>query len=336
MNNLESILKKGLQAVAAAKNSDELNDIEQRFFGRKNGEFTALLKSIKSLSDAEKRTRGAKIQAANRTLSQVLEEKNKGLQAMKTITLDWSEPFFDNGPRGTLHPITQVQWKLEDFFVRMGFAVLDGPELETDYYNFESLNFPIDHPARESQDSFYITNMPGRLMRTHTSSMQVRALREYGTPLNAIVPGRCFRNEATDSRHEHTFHQLEGFMVGTNISFAHLKGLLELTARELYGSDARVRLRPKYYPFVEPGVNGEVSCAFCQARGCTICKQTGYLEIFGAGLIHPNVLIAAKLDPKKVSGLAFGLGLTRLAMLLYGINDIRLFHQSDMDFLEQF
>lgn len=336
MNTIESTLKKGLQAVAAAKNIDELNDIEQRFFGRKSGEFNAFLKSIKSLSDEEKRTRGAQIQAANKELVRALEEKKKELGATHTITLDLSEPSFDGGQRGTLHPITQIQWKLEDFFVRMGFAVLDGPELETDYYNFESLNFPADHPARESQDSFYIANMPGRLMRTHTSSMQVRALREYGSPLHAIIPGRCFRNEATDSRHEHTFHQLEGFMVGTDVSFAHLKGLLEATARELYGSDVRVRLRPKYYPFVEPGVNGEVSCAFCKAKGCAMCKETGYLEIFGAGLIHPNVLTAAKLDSKKVSGLAFGLGLTRLAMLLYGINDVRLFHQSDISFLEQF
>lgn len=336
MNRLESTLKKGLQAIAAVKNIKKLDDIEQMLFGRKSGEFTALLKSIKSLPDAEKRTRGAEIQAANITLSKAFEEKKKELGAAHAITLDWSEPSFDVGPRGTLHPITHVQWKLEDFFVRMGFSVFDGPELETDYYNFESLNFPVDHPARESQDSFYIAGLPGRLMRTHTSSMQVRALRKYGSPLNAIVPGRCFRNEATDARHEHTFHQLEGFMVGADISFAHLKGLLEATAHELYGPKTSVRLRPKYYPFVEPGVNGEVSCSFCDANGCALCKQTGYLEIFGAGLIHPNVLNAAGLDPEKVSGLAFGLGLTRLAMLLYSINDIRLFHQSDMDFLEQF
>jgi phenylalanyl-tRNA synthetase alpha chain len=185
------------------------------------------------------------------------------------------------------------------------------------------------------QDTFYVEG-EGLLMRTQTSPMQVRAMEKYGAPLRAIVPGRCFRNEATDARHEHTFYQLEGFMIDKTISFANLKAILEVTAQKLYGKDTRVRLRPKYFPFVEPGVNGEVTCFLCHGKGCRLCKNTGWLEIFGAGLIHPNVLKAGGINPEKWSGFAFGFGLTRLAMLKYGIDDVRLFCGGDIRFLQQF
>jgi phenylalanyl-tRNA synthetase alpha chain len=246
---------------------------------------------------------------------------------------------------GHLHPISQVQYELEDIFTSMGFMVLDGPELESDYYNFEAINIPPHHPARDMQDTFYVKTQINAdltrtnadlLMRTQTSSMQVRAMEKYGAPLRVIVPGRCFRNEATDARHEHTFYQLEGFIIDKEISLANLKAVLEIVAKKFYGQANKVRLRPKFYPFVEPGVNGEVTCFLCKGAGCRLCKKTGWLEIFGAGMIHPNVLKFGGIDPKEWSGFAFGLGLTRLTMMKYGINDIRLFCGGDLRFLKQF
>ena len=218
----------------------------------------------------------------------------------------------------------------------MGFSIEDGPELESEYYNFTAVNIPESHPARDMQDTFYIKNHAGWVMRTHTSSMQVRTLEKSAPPIRAIIPGRCFRNEATDARHEHTFYQLEGFVVDENITFADMKGVLEAVAKHLYGKNTRVKLRPKFYPFVEPGVNGEVSCFLCAGQGCRVCKNTGWLEVFGAGMIHPNVLRAGRIDPDKYQGFAFGFGLNRLVMLKYGIEDIRHFMSGDLRFLNQF
>lgn len=214
--------------------------------------------------------------------------------------------------------------------------VLDGPELESDYYNFEAVNIPPDHPARDMQDTFYIQGHPNWVMRTHTSSLQVRAMEKYGAPLRAIVPGRCFRNEATDPRHEHTLYQLEGIVIGHGINFSHLKGVIETVACHLYGPETKVRFLPKFYPFVEPGVRGEVTCFLCHGLGCRVCKQSGWLEIFGAGMIHPNVLKAGKVDPNEYTGFAFGLGLSRLVMLKYAIPDARYALAGDLRFLQQF
>jgi phenylalanyl-tRNA synthetase alpha chain len=243
--------------------------------------------------------------------------------------------------QGHLNPITIVQNELEDLFTSLGFMVLDGPELESDYYNFTALNIPPLHPARDMQDTFYVnepnqSGEPNLVMRTHTSPMQIRTMRKYGAPLKAIMPGRCFRNEATDARHDHTFYQLEGLIIGQDINFSNIKSLLELVGQKLFGQNTKLRMRPKYYPFVEPGNNGEYTCFLCGGQGCRVCKHTGWLEIVGAGLIHPEVLQAGGIDPEKYSGLAFGFGLTRLAMLKYGINDVRLFNSGDIKFLEQF
>ncbi len=307
-------------------------------FGRKQGVMTEVLKGLKSLEPEARKVEGQKANDAKIAIQAAIDSKRAELveSEMGGGDIDVTECFIPSLPHGTLHPITLISEELEEMFSRMGFRVYDGPELESDYYNFEALNFDADHPARDMQDTFYIKGLPGRLLRTHTSTAQVRAMREYGAPLAVIVPGRCFRNEETDARHEHTFFQLEGFVVGNDITFAHLKGILEATARHLYGPDTRVRLRPKYYPFVEPGVSGEVTCLFCHGGGCRLCKHTGFLEIFGAGRIHPHVLREGGLDPKKCSGLAFGFGLTRLAMLKYGIDDVRLFESGDIGFLKQF
>ncbi|MBI4239436.1 phenylalanine--tRNA ligase subunit alpha [Candidatus Uhrbacteria bacterium] len=335
---LDHIRKETLAAIAAAKTAQDIEKIEQKVFGRKNGTLTESLKMLKDISGEVRKEVGQKANELKDELQKALENARVALAEKEEASLvfDISEPSLPRAASGTLHPITLIQQDLEDVLSSMGFMILDGPELESDFYNFEALNIPTTHPARDSQDTFYVKGHSTWLMRTHTSSMQVRALREYGAPVMAVVPGRCFRNEATDARHEHTFFQLEGFMVGENITFCHLKGVLEAIAKHLYGPDTRIRLRPKYYPFVEPGVNGEVTCMFCKGSGCRLCKQTGYLEIFGAGMIHNSVLRAGNLDPEKVQGFAFGLGLTRLAMLKYGIDDIRLFESQDFSFLSQF
>jgi phenylalanyl-tRNA synthetase alpha chain len=242
---------------------------------------------------------------------------------------------------GHLNPVTLVQNELEDLFTSLGFIIGDGPELESDYFNFTALNVPPYHPARDMQDTFYIDskNKEGEydlLMRTQTSPVQIRMMQKYGAPLKALIPGRCFRNEATDARHEHTFYQVEGLMIGKDINFANLKSMLEIVGKKLFGPNTELRMRPKFYPFVEPGNNGEYTCFLCQGKGCRVCKHTGWLEIVGAGLIHPEVLLAGGIDPEIYSGFAFGFGLNRLAMLKYNINDIRLFNSGDIKFLEQF
>ena len=241
---------------------------------------------------------------------------------------------------GKLHPVTQLRYQVEDIFRSLGFGVLDGPELETDWYNFTALNIPDWHPARDIQDTFYIKSKGKRidklLLRTQTSPVQIRAMEEYGAPLRVIVPGKVFRNEATDASHETNFWQVEGLMVDENISVANLKAVMEAVIHKLLGPKTKVRWRPGYFPFVEPGLEMDIECLLCRGKGCNVCKQTGWLEFMGAGLVHPNVLKAGKINPNKYSGFAFGFGLTRLAMLKWGINDIRLFMSGDLRFLKQF
>ncbi|MEK7623271.1 MAG: phenylalanine--tRNA ligase subunit alpha [Patescibacteria group bacterium] len=319
-----------------------LEALEQTYFSRASGSFTALMKELGTLSPEERKVRGQELNQLKNELMSQLAAKRADLEA-KTLgdiaeseAIDVTQPLLPAKEPGHIHPISQVQAILEDLFTSMGFMVLDGPELEDDYHNFEALNYRFNHPARDSQDTFYIKNHSDWLMRTHTSPVQIRGLKKYGAPLRAIVPGRCFRNESTDARHEHTFYQLEGLAVDKVISVAHMKGVLEAVAKCLYGNKTEVRMRPKFYPFVEPGVNGEVTCFLCHGDGCHVCKHTGWMEIFGAGMVHPNVLKAGGIDSKKYTGFAFGLGLTRLVMLKYGIEDVRHLQSGDMRFLEQF
>jgi phenylalanyl-tRNA synthetase alpha chain len=242
----------------------------------------------------------------------------------------------EKNKRGHLHPNTQVQYELEDLFRSLGFLILDGPELESDYYNFEALNIPPYHPARDSQDTFYIKDKPNWLMRTHTSPVQVRALQKYGAPIRAIVPGRVFRNEATDASHEHTFYQLEGLVVDKNISIANLTAVMNLLLKKILKQEIKTRLRPGYFPFVEPGFELDIQCLICGGKGCPVCKHSGWVELLPCGMVHPNVLRHGGIDPEKYSGFAFGLGLNRLVMMKYGIDDIRLLQSGDVRFLEQF
>lgn len=344
---LEQLKTEALLALKAIKDKTGIEEFENKILGRKNGELTNLMKGLKDLTEEARKIIGPIANEVKKEIEVTLEAKKMEIMqsdwvlAMEKERVDITQPSLPKTELGHLHPNTIVQRDLEDFFASMGFVVLDGPELESDYYNFSAVNVPENHPARDMQDTFYIKDHAidsdnAWVMRTQTSSVQVRALQKYGAPIRAIIPGKCYRNEATDVRHEHTFYQIEGLVVGEKINFSHLKGVLEAVAKHLYGQDTAVRVRPKFYPFVEPGINGEVTCFLCKGQGCRVCKNTGWLEIFGAGMIHPNVLREGNIDPEKYQGFAFGLGLTRLVMLKYGIEDIRLLESGDLNFLKQF
>lgn len=339
-DKLQKLREQFLEQLAQVKNNEHLRELELKYFSRK-GELSQLLGDLKNVSADLRREVG---ELAN-NIKKELQERFEAVK--KSVASDNNkqavDPTLPGGKfsNGHLNPITLVQNELEDLFTSLGFMILDGPELESDYYNFTALNVSPDHPARDMQDTFYVDykNKKGEydlLMRTQTSPVQVRAMQKYGAPLKALIPGRCFRNEATDARHEHTFYQVEGILVDKNINFAHLKSFLELVGQKLFGANTKLRMRPKFFPFVEPGNNGEYTCFLCQGKGCRVCKYTGWLEIVGAGLIHPDVLRAGGLDPEIYSGLAFGFGLNRLAMLKYNITDVRLFNSGDLKFLEQF
>lgn len=336
-----------LTAIQAAADKLNLEELENRFLGRKQGELTNLLKGLKDLAGDVRKEMGQLANEVKQAVEEAIAAKRAELQnatgavALEEERIDITQPALPEKERGHYHPNTLIQRDLEDLFTSMGFMVLDGPELESDYYNFTAVNIPETHPARDMQDTFYIkghgqdSDVPW-VMRTHTSTMQVRSMEKYGVPIRMVVPGKCYRNEATDVRHEHTFYQLEGLVIDKGITFAHMKGVLETVAKHLYGENTAVRLRPKFYPFVEPGVNGEVTCFVCKGNGCRLCKQSGWLEIFGAGMTHPNVLKEAGVDPNVYQGFAFGFGLTRLVMLKYGIEDVRLLESGDLKFLQQF
>jgi phenylalanyl-tRNA synthetase alpha chain len=348
---LEKLQQEFKKAISEVNDTLKLDELYQRFFSRRSGEMNEIMKNLKDLSGEARKEFGKLANEVKLELEDVYAKKKEDLKkeqwgnSLEKEQIDATQPKLPAEPKGHLHPITLVQNDLEDLFMSMGFMVLDGPELESDYYNFEAVNIPATHPARDSQDTFYIkghnqNDVSGGqspwVMRTQTSPMQVRALQKYGAPLRMIVPGRCFRNEATDARHEHTLYQVEGMVIDKDIHFAHLKGVLETVAKYLYGPETQLRLRPKYYPFVEPGVNGEVTCTLCKGAGCRVCKQTGWLEIFGAGMTHPNVIKECGLDPNVYQGFAFGFGLDRLVMLKYGIDEIRVMKSGDLHFLEQF
>jgi len=339
-SKLEQIKKDFLESISKVKNQKDLSNLEHKFFSRK-GELSMILRNLKDL-DLKSRQEMGKLANSLKTDLKNIIKKTKDILNKENMD-DIVDPTLPGEKliTGNLHPITIVKREIEDFFASLGFMSIDGPELESDYYNFTALNVLAHHPARDMQDTFYIDskNKEGQydlLMRTQTSNAQVRAMLKHKAPLRAIVPGRCFRCESTDARHEHTFYQLEGIMIDENINIAHLKAILEETGKFLYGPDTKLRTRPKYFPFVEPGLNGEFSCFLCQGKGCRVCKNSGWLEVLGCGLIHPHVLKAGGIDPDKYSGFAFGFGLDRLVMLKYGIKDIRFFHSGDINFLKQF
>ncbi len=325
--------------IAACPDLTQLARLERELLG-KTGRVAELLVSIPKLSPDERRAVG---QAANRLKQAVIEalERRRSELEQGVLEGELGTGGFDatllGAPvqRGSLHPLTRVRREVEDIFTSMGYRILDGPEVELDYYNFQALNIPPDHPSRELQDTFYCAGDGTLVMRTQTSPVQIRALEALEPPLRVIAPGRVFRHEEQDATHEHTFHQVEGLVVDRGITVGHLTGTLKSFLRELFLTDVRLRLRPGYFPFVEPGFELDIGCMFCQG-GCRICKGTTWIEFCGCGMVHPRVLRVGRVDPEVHSGFAFGFGLDRLVMLRYGIDDIRHFLGADLRFLEQF
>lgn len=342
IEKLESIKKEATEAIKKVVSLEQLEAVREKFFSRKSGEFTNLSKQMKDFSDSERKKVGQKMNEVKIGIENGIEKKKREFEnkmwdsIRETEMIDVTAPKIQEKKSGHLHPMTITHTELEDLFTSMGFMVLDGPELESEYYNFDALNIPENHPARDSQDTFFIKDHPEWVMRTHTSPVQIRAMQKYGAPLRAVVSGRCFRNEATDASHEHTFYQMEGIVIDTNISISNLIGVMRELLRGVLRKDVEVRLRPGYFPFVEPGFELDMKCLVCGGSGCGACKHSGWIETLPCGLVHPRVIEAGGLDPKVWSGFAFGLGSMRLCMQKYGIEDIRQLHGGDLKFLEQF
>ena len=328
-----------LARITSARSAEEVESVRIDALGRKEGALTLIGKEMGKLAPEDRKTVGARLNTAKQKIESALEARTRQFadaQLRARLDAEWVDLTLPSpGPRrGHLHPMTHIQRELEELFVSMGFAVLDGPEVETEYHNFDALNIPATHPARDAQDTFWLEN--GYLLRTHTSPVQVRGMERLGPPLRLIAPGRVFRNESVDASHEHTFYQIEGMMVDREVSVAHLLYFMRTMLAAIFHREVTVRLRPGFFPFVEPGFELDVQCLICGGSGCPVCKQSGWVEQLGCGLVHPNVLRMSGIDPEQWNGFAFGLGLTRLAMMRYGIDDIRLLQGGDLRFLEQF
>ena len=337
----EAILElesRSLERIQAARNPGELEAVRVDALGRK-GALAQVSSTMGKLAPADRSRVGKLLNGAKQALESALDAKKRQFEeAALAARLDaeWLDLTLPApGPRrGHLHPITRIQRELEDLFVSLGFTVQDGPEVETEHYNFDALNIPQDHPARDMQDTFWLDG--GNLLRTHTSPVQVRGMERLGPPLRMIAPGRVFRNESVDASHEHTFYQLEGMMVDRDVSVAHLLYFMKTLLTAIFKREMTVRLRPGYFPFVEPGFELDIQCLICGGAGCPVCKQSGWVELLPCGMVHPNVLRISGIDPEEWNGFAFGLGLTRLVMMRYGIDDIRQLQGGDLRFLEQF
>jgi phenylalanyl-tRNA synthetase alpha chain len=326
--------------LLAASDLEDLEALDNKYLGRKTGLLNNVLKTLKNLDVEQKKVLGPLANDLREYMEKALSAKTDELKELvwkeqiSKDKIDLTLPLVKD-ELGHYHPNTIIQREIEKIFSQMGFLVLDGPELESEFYNFDGLNVPATHPAREDQDTFWLDN--GLLLRSQTSSVQVRAMRHYGAPLRCIVPGRVFRNENVDASHEHTFYQLEGMMIGKDVSVANLIAMMKTLLSAVFGEkDIKVRLRPGYFPFVEPGFELDMQCTLCHGAGCPVCKQSGWIEVLPCGMIHPNVLKAGGVDPDEYIGFAFGLGLTRLVMLKYNIDNIRLLQSGDLRFLKQF
>ena len=335
---LEEIRAAAKAELSRAEDAKAVDELRVRYLGKK-GEITAILKQMGSLSAEERPKMG---QLANevradieKAVAEALTEMNaKALKLrLEKETLDVSIPG-KTDEVGSLHPLNSTLNKLIDIFKSMGFDVVDGPEIETDYYNFEALNVPQDHPARDMQDTFYLAE--NLLLRTQTSAAQIRTMKNRKPPIKIICPGRVYRADEVDATHSPVFHQIEGLVVDKNITMCDLKGVLEQFAHEIYGKETEVKFRPSFFPFTEPSVEVDVTCSECRGKGCRVCKGSGWIEILGAGMVHPRVLKACGIDPEEYSGFAFGIGLDRLTTTRYKVSDIRLLFENDLRFLKQF
>ncbi|MFC2819971.1 MAG: phenylalanine--tRNA ligase subunit alpha [Veillonella sp.] len=336
---LQRIKEEALSAIKSASDKEALQDVRVKYLGKK-GEVTALLKGLGKLSPEERPKMGALVNAVRQALEEEIDALKTSMEVVAMnarleeekidITLPGRPP-----KTGHIHPLTTVNEMIEDFFMKMGYTVEEGPEIEQDHFNFECLNLPKDHPARDMQDSFYITE--NFLLRTHTSPVQARTMQRHepNSPIRMIAPGKVYRWDY-DATHSPVFHQVEGLIIDEHITFADLKGTIETFLRHMFGDDTKVRFRTSFFPFTEPSAEVDISCVMCGGEGCRVCSHTGWLEILGCGMVHPRVLELNGYDPNKVKGFAFGMGVERIAMLLYGIGDLRLFFEDDIRFLEQF
>ena len=338
-DEIQLLREKAIKDIGSADSIEELEKIRVAYLGKK-GEITQLLKGLKDLDLEQRKKIGSEGNALKDELSYILDEKQKTVEERNIKRTLWDGRGFDitlpgtNLPVGSLSPVTIVQREVEKIFEGMGFSIVSGPEVEDDFHNFGALNIPAHHPARDMQDTYWLEN--GQLLRTHTSPCQVRAMAKYGAPLTIIGPGRCFRNENIDASHENTFFQLEGMMIDRNISIANLIYVMKLLLTEVFKKEVNVRLRPGYFPFVEPGFELDLNCLICGGEGCPTCKHSGWIELLPCGMVHPNVLRYSNIDPDEFTGFAFGLGLTRLAMMKFGISDIRVLNSGDLRSLSQF
>ncbi|GHT25324.1 phenylalanine--tRNA ligase alpha subunit [Endomicrobiia bacterium] len=339
MDDIKQIIDR---ALAEIKNADlaVLEDIKTRYLG-KNGVLTQILKSLLQYSIEDKRIIGLEANGAKDIIVSEIEKRKKSLkkvlldEKMHKEKLDYSPSFYFPFSKGSFHPVVQTIKNISSVFKLLGFSIVEGPEIETDWYNFEALNIPESHPSRDAQDTFYIEGMKN-LLRTHTSPVQIHVMEKQNPPVKVIVPGRVYRNEASDASHSSTFHQIEGFEVDENISFVDLKAVLINFIHQFFGSELGVRFRPSHFQFTEPSAEVDIQCFFCNCGGCRICKNSGWIEVLGCGMVHPDVLKTVNYDSEKYTGYAFGMGVERITMLKYGIDDIRLLYENDLRFLKQF
>ncbi len=346
--DLKSIKKRAEKDIEKSKSLNELNSVYKQYLG-KRGELSAILRSLKDMSKVQRKKIGKQANRLRDFLQDKVEEKSKILLEQTAETAEKSEIFDITVPGkkpalGHLHPLTQAKTRIQEIFQSMGFSVVDGPELENEWYNFDALNFPKEHPAREMQDTLFIKqknreNLLSRqrlLMRTHTSPVQIRYMEKHQPPLRIVALGRVFRHEATDARHEINFYQVEGLMIDKIVSVANFKAVIEEFLNKFFQKKVKIRLRPSFFPFTEPSFEIDCSCPICSAKGCATCGDTGRIELMGAGMVHPNVLKNSGLNPKNWQGFAFGVGLDRLVMIKYKISNIRWFYNGDLRFLTQF
>lgn len=334
---IKSMKERALDACASASNAQQLQETRVKFLGRK-GELTSLLRNMGNIPAEQRPEVGKLVNQLRDELEQAWDNREKDLASsalqaqLAKETIDITLPG-RKLRQGSYHPLTLVLDEIKSVFISMGYQVVEGPEVETDYYNFEALNIPKDHPARDMQDTFYLTDH--LLLRSQTSPVQIRTMEKQEPPVRIIAPGKVYRSDA-DVTHSPMFHQVEGLLIDRGITLADLKGTLQLFAEKLFGKDTKTRFRPSYFPFTEPSAEVDVSCIICKGDGCRVCSETGWLEILGSGMVDPRVLTRVGYDPEEVTGFAFGMGIERIAMLKYGINDIRLFFENDLRFLKQF
>jgi phenylalanyl-tRNA synthetase alpha chain len=334
-DSIEEIRQNALQEIEAAMSPEELDHVRVKYLSRK-GSISGLFDRLKDVPPQERPVMGKELNELRTVVQGKFDEKKSAIEestkqsvSVMDLTLPGRKPWV-----GSNHPITKTLDEIKRIFVGMGFDIADGPEIEDDYHNFEALNFPPDHPARDMQDTFFIEEKI--LLRTHTSPVQIRVMEKQKPPVRVIIPGRVYRNEAVSARSYCLFHQVEGLYVDTGVTFSELKGTLVAFAKQFYGSDLRYRFRPSYFPFTEPSAEMDITCFLCSGKGCRVCKQTGWLEILGCGMVDPNVYDFVGYDKERYTGYAFGMGIERIAMLRYGIDDIRLLFDNDIRFLKQF